>query len=596
MRFVPTTLRPLLLVLAAALFSFTVLQPTPAERTKAYYHQHLQALHAALTQLRAAVYEAELPVLQSRYAACRREYKPLEFAVEYYYPFVAQRLNGAALPESEPSEPEEPLLPTGFQVLEEYVYGAGADRATRDLMRQQADNLLFQVRYLQQREPSLTFTDAEVFDALRLNLYRLAAKGLSGFDSPAAQQAVPEAAVTLDATADVTALFDAPPALARELRRGAAYLRRPGVSFTAFDRAAFLTRHYNPILAELHRGQQQRGIGFVAARRAVRPAAVSFLAADAFDATFFAPADALPSTPQVLALGRALFAEPALSGAAGRSCASCHRPDQAYADGLRVNRSLQPGADLARNTPSLLGAALQPEQFYDGRVRFLEDQVHAVITNPAEMGGRLDAVSAALRRQKPYARLFAQAFPAEATPLTEPNIRRALAAYVRSLTGLNTRVDQFLRGDTAVLSAQEVRGFNLFMGQAQCGTCHYLPLFSGVVPPLYDKVESEVLGVPATADTLHPALDTDPGRYRLHRIPHQQFAFKTPTVRNAARTAPYMHNGAFQTLEEVVDFYNRGGGQGLGLAVPTQTLAPDRLGLSKAEKQALLAFLQALND
>jgi cytochrome c peroxidase len=116
------------------------------------------------------------------------------------------------------------------------------------------------------------------------------------------------------------------------------------------------------------------------------------------------------------------------------------------------------------------------------------------------------------------------------------------------------------------------------------------------VPPLYDKTESEVLGVPATADTLHPVLDADPGKFLLYGVVHQKHAFKTPTVRNAALTPPYMHNGVYQTLEQVMDFYNRGGGAGLGLAVPTQTLAEDRLHLSQAEQQALIAFIASLND
>ncbi|GAB2947883.1 cytochrome c peroxidase [Hymenobacter coalescens] len=590
-------LRPALLALAALLFSFTVLRPAPADQVKSYYRQHLTGLHEALQTFQRDARQAGPTTLQAHFAACRREYKYLEFAVEYYYPSTAQRLNGAALPESEPSEPELIVPPTGFQVLEEYVYGGEPlNPATRDLVHQELENLLFQTRYLQQRAPELTFTDPETFDALRLNLYRLAAKGVSGFDSPTARRSLPEAAVTLEATAAVAACYDAPPALLLQLRRGVAFLQRPGQSFEGFDRAAFLVRHFSPVLAALRAAQAERNIPVVTARRAVRPGAASYFAADAFDPGFFAPADAAVPTPAVLALGAALFQEPALSGGGGRSCASCHQPGKAYTDGLAVNRSLVAGSALERNTPTLLNAALQPEQFYDGRVHFLEDQVHAVVSNKAEMGGQLSTVPAMLRRKGQYRQLFARAFADEPSPLTERNIRRAVAAYVRSLSGLNSRFDQFLRGDTTVLSAQEVQGFNLFMGKAQCGTCHYLPLFNGSVPPLYDKVENEVLGVPATPDTLHPQLDHDQGKYRLHRIPYQQYAFKTPTVRNAALTAPYMHNGVYQTLAEVIDFYDRGGGAGLGLNAPTQTLAADRLRLSTAEKQALIAFLHALTD
>jgi cytochrome c peroxidase len=588
--------RSVLLGLSALFFSFAALHKTPAEQVKDYYTRHLRQLDVALARFQTIIYSADTTTLRCQFALCRAEYKQLEFAVEYYYPHTAQRLNGAALPETEPGEPGEVIPPTGFQVLEEYVYAGSATRTSRELMYQELDNLRSQLRHLGQQEPALVFTDADVFDAVRLNLYRLAAKGLAGFDSPAAHAALPEAAVTLASSREVLALFEGLGALSTQLGRCVAAVKAPRQDFDSFNRATFLVRYFNPALAALHQVQERRHISFGAGRRAVRPQASSFFAADAFDASFFAPADAAASTPAVLTLGAALFQEPLLSGRGGRSCISCHAPERAYTDGLRVNSSLLPGTDLARNSPTLLNAALQPDLFYDGRVHFLEDQVHAVISNKAEMGGQLSAAPALLRKKRTYSKLFAQAFTAEAQPVTERNIRRAVAAYVRSLVRLNSRFDQYMRGDTAVLSAQEVQGFNLFVGKAQCGTCHYTPLFNGTVPPLYDKAESEVLGVPATADPLHPVLDADPGKFLLHGIAHQKHAFKTPTVRNAALTAPYMHNGVYQTLEQVLDFYNRGGGQGLGLAVPTQTLAADRLNLSAAEQQAIIAFIRSLND
>jgi cytochrome c peroxidase len=588
--------RPLLLGLAGLLFSFAVWRKAPPEQVKDYYRHHLHQLHTSLTRLQQSAYQADTTTLRAQFAACRAAYKHLEFAVEYYYPHAAQRINGAALPETEPGEPSEVIPPTGFQVLEEYVYAAPADRANRELIHRETDNLLYQVSQLEQQAPFLTFSAAEVFDAVRLNLYRLAAKGISGFDSPAAHASLPEAAVTLQASREVLAMFDVPTALTTQLARCQAAVAAPGVDFNSFDRARFFLRYFNPALAALRQVQARQNIPFVQARRAVRPDAVSFFVADAFDPAFFAPADAAAPTPAVLALGEALFQEPLLSGRRGRSCASCHVPSQVYTDGLRVNSSLLANVELERNTPTLLNAGLQPDQFYDGRVHFLEDQVHAVVSNKAEMGGRLSEAAALLRKKGPYAKLFARAFAAEKQPVSGRNIRRAVAAYVRSLVRLNSRFDQYLRGDSTVLSRQEVLGFNLFMGKAQCGTCHYVPLFNGTVPPLYDKAESEVLGVPATADTLRPALDKDQGKFLLYGIAHQKHAFKTPTVRNAALTAPYMHNGVYQTLEQVLDFYNKGGGAGLGLAVPNQTLAADRLNLSKAEQQAIIAFIKSLTD
>jgi cytochrome c peroxidase len=592
----PQMVRPLLLGLAASCLSFAMLHKLPTEQVKDYYSQHLGQLHTALTDFQQSAQRADITALRAQFATCRREYKHLEFAIEYYYPHAASRLNGAALPETEPGEPGEVIPPAGFQVLEEYVYAAPDTRANRALIYQELDNLLYQVRHLEQQMPYLTFTDAEVFDAVRLNLYRLAAKGVSGFDSPAAHASLPEAATTLKASREVLAVFDVPPALTTQLARCEATVAAPRQDFNSFDRARFFVRYFNPALATLRQTQVQQHIPFIAAKRAVRTDAVGYFVADAFDASFFAPADAAPPTPAVLKLGAALFSEPLLSGKAGRSCASCHAPNRAYTDGLKVNSSLVAGAGLERNTPTLLNAALQPDQFYDSRVHFLEDQVHAVVSNKAEMGGHLSEAPTLLRKKGTYAKLFAAAFANEKQPVSERNIRRAVAAYVRSLVRLNSRFDDYLRGDTAVLNNQEVLGFNLFMGKAQCGTCHYMPLFNGAVPPLYDKTESEVLGVPATADAQPPVLDADPGKFLLYGIAHQKHAFKTPTVRNAALTAPYMHNGVYQTLEQVVDFYNQGGGAGLGLSVPTQTLAPDRLDLSQAERQALIAFIKTLSD
>jgi cytochrome c peroxidase len=143
------------------------------------------------------------------------------------------------------------------------------------------------------------------------------------------------------------------------------------------------------------------------------------------------------------------------------------------------------------------------------------------------------------------------------------------------------------------LSSDARDGFNLFMGKAQCGTCHFLPLFNGVKPP-YIGSEFEVLGTPA--DTIYSALSADTGRYGVNPAPETHRAFRTGTLRNIARTAPYMHNGVFTTLMQVINFYDAGGGAGHGLNVPNQTLSADSLQLSPREKNAIISFLITLNE
>jgi cytochrome c peroxidase len=135
------------------------------------------------------------------------------------------------------------------------------------------------------------------------------------------------------------------------------------------------------------------------------------------------------------------------------------------------------------------------------------------------------------------------------------------------------------------------------MGKAKCGTCHFMPLFNGTVPPDFTETEFEVIGVPAHNLTFKKnSLDADLGRFAVHKMQLHKAAFKTPTLRNIALTAPYMHNGVFKTLEEVLEFYDLGGGVGIGLDIPNQTLPSDRLNLLESEEGEIIAFLKVLTD
>jgi cytochrome c peroxidase len=191
-----------------------------------------------------------------------------------------------------------------------------------------------------------------------------------------------------------------------------------------------------------------------------------------------------------------------------------------------------------------------------------------------------------------YLKLFGNAYQGKA--VTKDNILSAIAAYIKSLTGLNSRFDAYMRGNNQAMNKEEIEGFNLFTGKAKCASCHFIPLFNGVVPPAFAKTESEVLGVPSTADGKNR--DADSGRYRIISVAPYLHAFKTTTVRNTAATAPYMHNGVYKTLEEVIDFYDKGGGIGLGMKVDNQTLSDEPLNLTPKEKQLLIAFIHTLTD
>lgn len=213
------------------------------------------------------------------------------------------------------------------------------------------------------------------------------------------------------------------------------------------------------------------------------------------------------------------------------------------------------------------------------------------------MGGGEALAAQRLGTDLAYREAFARAFHHRSdSALTGRAVRMALAAYVRSLSALNSRFDRAARGDSEALTPAERRGFTLFMGKGRCGACHFLPFFNGTMPPDFVISEPEIIGVPERPAARHARLDPDPGRAGVDHEPTHGAAFKVPTLRNIALTAPYMHNGAFATLDQVINLYNRGGGAGIGARVRGQTLPSRPLHLAAAERSDLRAFLGALTD
>jgi cytochrome c peroxidase len=237
-------------------------------------------------------------------------------------------------------------------------------------------------------------------------------------------------------------------------------------------------------------------------------------------------------------------------------------------------------------------SALAASQFWDGHASTVEEQMLHVTSNLQEMGNAIEDLPVRLSKSTAYLRLFEEAFPKQSNPIDLQNIQKAMGAYIRSLAVFDSSFDQYMRGETSTIDAGVQRGFNLFMGKAKCGTCHFAPVFNGTVPPWYLDTEFEVIGVPDDKGRL----DADLGKYKLYPADKFRHAFKTVTVRNAALTAPFMHNGVHKTLPEVVSFYNKGGGTGMGLEVPNQTLPFDQLNLSKREERDIVKFLEALTD
>lgn len=580
----------------------------PASVVRAGFLRDLDTLVAAVERLDASVAaptgDAATP--RRAFEDARRAYKRVEYLVEYHSPTTARGINGPALDDMKEDDPNRVVIaPEGFQVVEEYLYPEPGVAAEREGLRTETRILLANVRRARLTAHETPLTDAVVLDAARLELTRVLTLGLAGFDSPVALRALPEAAEAVAAIGAALrpyadSLRRADPAgadsLAARLARTERTLRA-ATDFDGFDRLAFLTADAEPLGAALLAAQRALRIPLPEFPRAWRPGAPSVFAPGAFDPMFFARAGDGPATPAQVALGWALFFDPVLSRDGARSCATCHVPERGFADGRARSVAVASTGMPTRNAPTVLNSALQGATFADLRTTFLEDQVADVVGNAAEMHGSLEGATAAVAARPHYQAAFAAAYPArESNAVSSARVRAVVAAYLRSLIALDAPFDRHVRGDTGAMTVAARRGFTVFMGKGKCGTCHFAPLFNGTVPPLYDDTESEVIGVPARAAVRAAPPDPDRGRALVTRLPIHEHAFKTPTLRNVALTSPYMHNGAYRTLEEVVDFYDRGGGAGVGFALPNQTLPPDPLRLTPREKRDLVAFMRALTD
>jgi cytochrome c peroxidase len=264
-----------------------------------------------------------------------------------------------------------------------------------------------------------------------------------------------------------------------------------------------------------------------------------------------------PLTAENIELGRRLFFDRRLSRDESLSCATCHHPNRAFSSPLPVSVGVG-GRRGMRNVPALINRGYGRAFFWDGRTTALEEQVLKPIQDPNEMDLALEEASARVN-------------------LDVPTISRALASYVRSILSGDAPFDRFVNGDRSALSAEQQRGLQLFRGKGSCTACH--------IGPNFTDEQFHNTGV-----AWRDGRFTDDGRFVVSKKPRDRGAFKTPTLREIARTAPYMHDGSLATLEDVIAFYSEGGR-------PNPFLDPDirPVRFSPEEKRALVAFLQSLN-
>lgn len=286
------------------------------------------------------------------------------------------------------------------------------------------------------------------------------------------------------------------------------------------------------------------------------------------------PADNQPNAAR-LDLGKKLYFDPRLSGDGNMSCATCHNPSLGWSDGLPTALGVK-SMVLGRASPTIFNTGYNSIQMWDGRKKSLEDQAMGPMEATVEMNMDIERLFKWLNNNEGYKKLFAKAYPGE--PIDANTLSKAMAAFERTAVSNNSPFDRWVKGDAKAMTSQQIEGFKLFTGKAECSVCHSAPNFT-------DNGFHNI----GLASWGHE--NPDMGRYAIRPVNAMKGAFKTPTVREAARTAPYFHDGSAKTLMDVVEHYTKGGEVKTNLSPSMKPLQ-----LTQAEKQALVAFMQALSS
>ncbi len=557
---------------------------------------------------------ANINQLKESYFKLRIAFKTTEFLLEYTdHDYVQMYINGIPFPTLEENVPTPTVLePEGLQIIDELMF-LGEAKESAAKISYLAGRLSETINDIKNYQKNIVIQNRYAFEAIRFQLIRIISLGLTGFDVPGSGNSMKDALVSMNSLAEAYSVYH--PALSKRNKKlaveidklfsGALRYLEANSDFDSFDRLSFLTGYINPLFSDFLKAQLAFGIETIYEVDKIKKSN-NYLADNIFSNDFLNPYYYMinnenEDSEELNELGRLLFFDPVLSANNERSCASCHLPELAFSDGKMKSAAFDVEGTVDRNSPTLINAVFAAGFFHDLRAPFLESQIEHVIASPKEFNADFIKIISEIKESPEYVEMFDNNFSKveKRYRITKQSISLAIASYVKTLKGFNSPFDKYVRGETKTLPEEVKRGFNLFAGKAACGTCHFIPTFNGTVPPYYRETDSEVLGVPETTDTVNAVIDPDVGRAKgVLRKQSDIFlhSFKTATVRNIELTAPYMHNGVYESLEEVIRFYDIGGGAGLGIDLPNQTLPPDSLKLTQQEKDDLIAFMKALTD
>ncbi|WP_245566920.1 cytochrome-c peroxidase [Christiangramia portivictoriae] len=562
------------------------------EETKQLYLTSLQEANDLLEQLEN--YDPGAPQSKEIFGNLRKAWKIAEPFAAYLNPEVGHRINGPALPVFI-EDNQRVLPPIGLQKIEESIFLG--DTSKEDYLKEvQVTRGMMNILLDQMQNRKLT--PDRFFISVHQQLLRIISFSISGFDTPVTSMGLTEAIISLES---LEAVYNS--SIRQIITKNNKKLDDDFLEsiweankfldsddFQNFNRYTFIREYFNPLMSHWVRIIKETGWNGDS-NLVFNFKSPTFFEDDSFNTKFFSPPVNKKYSTEQIELGKELFYDRNLSQDKSMSCATCHIPENAFADRVQFNLNNKE-EKLSRNTPTLINSIYQKAFFWDGRSNSILDQVSAVFSNKDEFNIGVHQFSDEILNDSIYKTKMSQIL--QGSKGTSKDLVKAISAYVSTLNSFNSKFDQNIRKEKNTYTKTEINGFNLYMGKAMCATCHFLPLTNGTLPPFYKISEREVLGVPKSAR--ENKLDDDLGFYWKYQVEIHLGAFKTPTLRNISETAPYMHNGVYKTLEEVVDFYNKGGGRGLGFQVPNQTLPSDELKLTQSEMSDLISFMKTLKD
>ncbi|WMN07735.1 cytochrome c peroxidase [Marivirga arenosa] len=527
----------------------------------------------------------------------RLNFKKAESYAAHINPEVGSKVNGPALPIFK-EDNLKILDPIGLQAIEETLF---EDFQNRTLLEYQIERTIGYLNNLLAGIKERNLSPERYFIALHEQFLRILSFGITHFDTPISHWGFEESAASLHSIKTTVRLTigtvvndhnqEVYDNFITYLNRNIDYLNKSS-AFNEFDYYRYIRDYFNPLTKSWVALRNSTNLWEPSTNKALNFNSTTFFEKDAFNTSFFVNPSTGLGDKEDLLLGEKLFNDKRLSLSNSLSCSSCHQKKEAFSDALPTSLGAS-GKPLKRNAPTLINTIFNKRFFWDGRSGTIESQIRQVFNAHDEFNRSLNNIPEELLLDAEYDKLFKKAYGGK--PKSVNQLIKSLAQYVASLQAFDSKFDRNMRKEETSFTELEKKGLQLYMGKALCGSCHFIPLMNGTLPPFYKHTEKEVIGVPLVAT--NDQLDTlDLGFYTFYEVDIHKGMFRTPTVRNSALTAPYMHNGIYNSLDEVIDFYNRGGGKGLGLAVEHQTLPFDSLSLNSKEKEALIAFLETLNS